>query len=91
MVPTDHDSRPPKLKYSLRAGTTLPLARRVTLPVPQITYASRADEDVMLNPIVFSNVSTYFRISPTTDVFASAQHHQVPDYFTADPNDTNAL
>ena len=91
MVPTDHDSRPPKLKSSLRAGNVPPLAKRVTLPVPQITFASRADEDVMLDPIVFHNVCTCFRISPATDVFASAQHHQLPDYYTVDLNDTIVL
>ena len=91
MVPSDHDSCPPKLKSAPRSGNVPPLAKRVTLPVPQITFASRADEDVMLDPIVFRNVATYFRISPATDVFASAQHHQLPNYFTADPDDTNAL
>ena len=91
MVPTDHDARPHKLKPALRAGTVPPLVKRVTLPVPQIIFASRADEDVILDHIVFRNVCTYFRISPATDVFASAQHHQLPDYYTADPDDTNAL
>ena len=52
MVPSDRDSRPPKLKSSLRAGNVPPLAKRVTLPVPQITFASRADEDVMLDPML---------------------------------------
>ena len=90
MVPTDHDLAHPKLKSPLRAGNISSLAKRVTLPVPQITYASRADEDVMLDPIVFRNVCTFFRISPTVDVFASVQP-TCPNYFTADPNDTNAL
>ena len=91
MIPSDHDFRPPKLKSSLRAGNVPPLAKRVTLPVPQITHASRADEDVMLDLIVFRNICVYFDRYPTTDVFASTQHHQLPDYFTADPNDANAL
>ena len=91
MVPTDHDLRPPKLKSSLRAGNVPPLAKRVTLPVHQIAYASRADEDVILDPIVFRNVCTHIEIDPTTDVFASAQHHKLPDDYTADRNETNTL
>ena len=45
----------------------------------------------MLDPIIFRNVCNYFEIDPETDLFASAQHHQLPAYFTADPDDTNAL
>ena len=45
-------------------------------------------EDVQLDPVVFHEAQRQLRFRPTVDLFANAQHHQLPRYFAPreDPN-----
>ena len=59
----------------------MPLARRVTVEAPHINFACSADEDVMLNPVVFRNACRLLQIHPTADMFASSDHYQILRYY----------
>ena len=47
-----------------------------------IPYAE-SREDVMLDPVVFHEITQRLKFKPTIDLFANAQHHQVPRYCSA--------
>ena len=47
-----------------------------------IPYAE-SKEDVMLDPVVFREITKRLKFKPTIDLFAIAQHHQVPRYCSA--------
>ena len=58
---------------------------------PECYYGSYEDqmpsyapkEDVMMDPKVFRQACEILQVNPTVDLFASARHHQLPQYFGA--------
>jgi hypothetical protein len=46
---------------------------------------------VKLHPRIFQFVCSKLEVNPTIDLFASADYHQLPRYFTADSMDPQAL
>ena len=48
------------------------------------------EEEVKLAPWIFENVCKWLNFYPKIDLFASANHHQLPCYFTADRCDFQA-
>ena len=67
------------------ATASLPPPPPVDIPIP----LHPADKnDVMLNPLVFHQMRKALKFKPSVDLFASAEHHQLPRYYskTADPH-----
>ena len=70
-----------------RPGSDPPRLLPVDNPLPLPQFG--AHEDIMLAPSVFSAMCQNLRLSPQIDLFATAQHHQLPRYLSpraADPN-----
>jgi hypothetical protein len=57
------------------------------LPLP----AYGAVEDVKMKPEILMRMCQNLLVTPCIDLFASANHHQFPRYYTADPEDGAAL
>ena len=63
------------------------------LPIGQHSQSSQAVDlnDVMLDPTIFRQARKELNFKPSVDLFASDNHHQLPRYHTADPQDTKAV
>ena len=48
-------------------------------------------EEVKLHPRIFRFVCEQLGVNPQIDLFASAEHHQLPRYFTVNPDDPVAM
>ena len=63
-------------------------------PPPQVKAEPHphfeANEYVFLRPTIFKAMCQNSLVTPSIDMFASARHHQLPSYFSTDPNDSNA-
>jgi hypothetical protein len=47
-------------------------------------------EQVLLDPNVFSAARHFLKFKPSADMFASSTHHQLPRYYSKDPEDFNS-
>ena len=58
---------------------------------PSRTPAFAPEEDVMLKPEVFDWACATLECNPKIDLFASANHKQLPIYITIDPTDVRSI